>query len=158
ETDPAKAAAAAVGEQDRLLLVPQIDGRYARVGVVASVEDRGQLPNGTPALVVRAERRALVGSGVVGTGDAPGVQADPADDPPATDRTDELAREYRAAAGVLLEQLGGRRLGGMLRDVESAGALADTAGWLPDLSTERKVELLETTDVDERLEKVTAWV
>jgi ATP-dependent Lon protease len=158
ETDAAKAAAEAVGEQDRILLVPQVDGRYARVGVVASVEDRGQLPNGSPALVVRAERRALVGSGVVGTGDALWVQVEAVDDPPETERTEELAREYRAAAGVLLERLGGRRMGAMLRDVESPGALADTAGWWPDLSVERKIELLETVDVDERLEKVTTWV
>ena len=73
-------------------------------------------------------------------------------------RTEELAREYRAAAGVLLERLGGRRMTAMLRDVDSPGALADTAGWWPDLSLERKVELLETVDVDERLELVTAWV
>ena len=46
----------------------------------------------------------------------------------------------------------------MLRDVDAPGALADTAGWWPDLSIERKVELLETIDVDERLEQVTAWV
>ena len=45
----------------------------------------------------------------------------------------------------------------MLRDIETPGALADTAGWWPDLSIERKVELLETVDVDLRLEKVTAW-
>ncbi len=157
ETDEAAAAAAAAGE-DRLLLVPQVDGRYARVGAVASIEDRGQLPNGSPALVVRAERRALVGQGVVGTGDALWVQAELVDEPDPSEHTEELAREYRAAAGVLLERLGGRRMSAMLRDVESPGALADTAGWWPDLSVERKIELLEATDVDARLEKVTAWV
>ena len=80
------------------------------------------------------------------------------DEPAPTARTEELAREYRAAAGVLLERLGGRRMAAMLRDVDSPGALADTAGWWPDLAIERKVELLETIDVDERLERVTAWV
>jgi ATP-dependent Lon protease len=158
ETDEAKAVAAAAGPDGRLLLVPRIDGRYARVGTVASVEDRGPLPNGTPALVIRAERRALVGAGVIGDGEALWVEAELVDDSAITDRTDELVREYRAAAGLLLERLGGRRMSAMLRDVDGPGALADTAGWWPDLSIERKIELLEAIDVDERLEKVTAWV
>ncbi len=158
ETDEARAVAAAAGTGGRLLLVPRLDGRYAQVGTVASVEDRGPLPNGAPALVIRAERRARVGAGVVGEGDALWVQAELVDDSTPTERTHELAREYRAAAGLLLERLGGRRMSAMLRDVEEPGALADTAGWWPDLSIERKVELLEATDVDQRLEMVTAWV
>ena len=158
ETDEAKAAVEAVGEDDRLLLVPRLGERYATVGAIARIEDRGQLPNGTPALVVRAEGRALVGNGVVGTGTALWVQAEPVDEPAPTEHTEELAREYRAAAGLLLERLGGRRMTSMLRDVESPGALADTAGWWPDLTLERKVELLETIDVDVRLTNVVAWV
>ena len=158
ETDEAKAAVDAVGADDRLLLVPRLGDRYATVGAIARIEDRGQLPNGTPALVVRAEGRALVGTGVVGTGSALWVQAEPVDEPEPTERTEELAREYRAAAGLLLERLGGRRMTSMLRDVESPGALADTAGWWPDLPLERKVELLETIDVDVRLTNVVAWV
>ena len=158
ETAEAKAAAEAASDGGQLLLVPQIGGRSARVGVIASIEDRGQLPDGTPALVIRAERRALVGSGVIGTGDSLWVQVDVVDEPAPTARTEGLAREYRAAAGVLLERLGGRRMAAMLRDVDSPGALADSAGWWPDLALERKVELLETVDVDERLERVTVWV
>ena len=158
ETAEAKAAASAADDGGQLLLVPQVAGRSARVGVIASIEDRGQLPDGTPALVVRAERRALVGAGVLGTGDALWVQTDVVDDPVPTARTEELAREYRAAAAVLLERLGGRRMAALLRDVDSPGALADSAGWWPDLAYERKVELLETIDVDHRLERVTEWV
>ena len=37
------------------------------------------------------------------------------------------------------------------------GALADTAGWWPDLAIERKVELLETLDVEARLAAVVGW-
>jgi len=44
-----------------------------------------------------------------------------------------------------------------LNGVTDPGALADTAGWWPDLSTERKVELLETLDVEARLERVVQW-
>jgi ATP-dependent Lon protease len=35
--------------------------------------------------------------------------------------------------------------------------MADTAGYSPDLSFEQKVEILETLDVEQRLEKVLAW-
>ena len=158
ETPEAQAAIDAVGDGDTVLLLPRIDGQFTRVGAIARIEDRGSLPNGTPALVVRAEQRAQVGAGVVGTGEALWVEAAPVDDPPVTARTEELAREYRAAAALLLEKLGGRRMTAILRDVESPGALADTAGWWPDLTLERRVELLETIDVDARLTKVVAWV
>src|SRR5713101_5452259 len=53
ETDEAKTAAEAAGPEGRLLLVPRVDGRYARVGTVARVESGGELPNGTHALVLR---------------------------------------------------------------------------------------------------------
>jgi ATP-dependent Lon protease len=158
ETDEAKAAVEAMGDDDRLLLVPRIGDRYARVGTIARIEDRGQLPNGTPALVVRAERRALVGTGVIGAGDALWVQADPVDDEPVSEAVEALAREYRAAAGLLLERLGGRRMTAMLRDVESPSDLADTAGWWPELTLDRKVQLLETIDVAERLTLAVDWV
>ena len=64
----------------------------------------------------------------------------------------------RAAVSALFDQLGGRRLTEVLRGVDDPGALADLAGWWPDLAFERKVELLETTDVEERLTKVLDWV
>ncbi len=49
------------------------------------------------------------------------------------------------------------RLAAVLQGVTDPGALADTAGWWPDLALERKVELLETLDVEARLEAVVAW-
>jgi ATP-dependent Lon protease len=157
ETDEAKAAVDAAGDSADVLLVPRQDGRYARVGTIAHIEGRMTLPGGTPALVVRGEGRAAVGAGVVGTGSALWVEVAEVEDPPASDRTPELAREYRAVARALLDALGARRLTSSLADVDEPGALADTAAWLPDLSFERKVELLETVDVDERLERATTW-
>ncbi|MFN8037841.1 MAG: endopeptidase La [Acidimicrobiales bacterium] len=157
ETDEARAAAEAIGDDRRVLLVPNPEGRYATVGVIAHVEDDGALPNGTPALVVRAERRARLGTGVVGSGAALWLRADPIDEPEPSERARELATEYKAAARSLLQHLGGRRLAGLLRDLDDPSALADSAGWWPDLSVERKVELLETVDVEERLTRVIAW-
>ena len=52
ESDDAAAAieAAARGE---VLLVPKIEGRYARVGTVAKVEEVGRVRGGAEAVVIR---------------------------------------------------------------------------------------------------------
>jgi len=50
----------AVGAAERngsvLLLLPRIDGRYARVGTVARLEDTGELPGGQKIAVFRGRR------------------------------------------------------------------------------------------------------
>ena len=159
ETDEANAAAdAAVDGDGQLLLVPRLDGRYARVGTIARVESAGELPNGVRALVLRGVQRAVVGVGVAGTAAGLWVEAETVDDAgEPTERARELARDFRAIVGAIAERLGASRLREALRGVTDPGALADTAGWWPDLEAERKVELLETLDVEERLEKVVAW-
>src|SRR3546814_6769215 len=60
---------------------------------------------------------------------------------------------------VLFEHLGDRQVRGILRSVDSddPGALADLVGWWPELTNERKVELLETIDVEERVSLVLGW-
>jgi ATP-dependent Lon protease len=158
ETDEAKAAADAMGDDGQLLLVPRVDGRYARVGTIARVESAGELPNGVRALVLRGIQRAVVGVGVAGTSSGLWVEAEPVDDSAEpSEHARELARDYRAIVGAIAERLGAGRLREALRGVTDPGALADTAGWWPDLEAERKLELLETLDVEERLEKVVAW-
>ncbi|MBV8949318.1 MAG: endopeptidase La [Actinobacteria bacterium] len=159
ETEEARRVAAAATSGERLLLlVPRIDGRYARVGTVARVESDGELPNGTGALVVRGLYRAIVGIGVAGTGDVLWVESEPVEETgEVTDRAQELAREYRAIVAAIAERLHSRRFVEVLAGVTEPGALADTVGWWPDLSFERKVEALETIDVEARLEKVVAW-
>ena len=158
ETDEARTAAeAATAAEGLLLLVPKIDGRYARVGTVARVESGGELPNGVGAIVLRGLHRAVVGAGVAGTGAALWVEAETVAEPAPSERVGELAREYRAVVGAIAERLGSRRFAEALQGVTDPGALADTAGWWPDLSIERKVALLETLDVEERLEQVVAW-
>ena len=157
ESDEAKAATTAAGENGRLLLVPRIDGANPRVGVVARIESSGTLPGGAQALVVRAEHRARLGTGVVGTTDTLWLQADPVTEGEPTERAIELARELKATLKQVLEHIGGRRLSEALRGLDDPSELADAAGWWPDLSLERKVELLETIDVEGRVEKVLAW-
>jgi ATP-dependent Lon protease len=161
ETDEAKAAVeAATADGGELLLVPRVDGRYARVGVVARIESAGALPAGTRAYVVRATSRAWVGTGVIGASStALLVTAEPVADGPPSERAKELATELRATLRVLFERLGGRRLSEVLRSAggDDPGTLADLAGWWPDLSVERKVELLEAVDVEVRVGKVLEW-
>src|SRR6266566_2348566 len=55
------------------------------------------------------------------------------------------------------ESRAARQIADTLRGVEDPGQLADSAVYSPDLSFERKVELLETVDVEERLSKALAW-
>jgi ATP-dependent Lon protease len=160
ETDEARAAAdAAARANDTLLLVPrQPDGRYARVGTIARIENRGNLPGGMAALVIRATTRAEVGVGVIGQTSALWVHVTPLPDDEVTDQVAELATELRAALRALFESLGGRRLTEVLRGVDDPSALADIVGWWPDLAVERKVELLETPELVERLRLVLGWV
>jgi ATP-dependent Lon protease len=158
ESEEAKAAAAAAtGGDGRVLLVPRIDGRYARVGTVARVEDSGELPNGTSAVILRGLHRAVLGVGVAGTGPGLWVEADPVEDPPPTEGAQAYARELRSVLTVLAERRNSRRLPELLRTTDGPGALADGFGAWSDMSNERKLELLETVDVETRLEKALAW-
>ena len=70
ETDEAQAAVATALDADRrLLLVPRIDGQFARVGTVARVEDSGDLPNGMGAVVLLIATISLfAGAQVLGWG------------------------------------------------------------------------------------------
>jgi ATP-dependent Lon protease len=158
ESDEARAALGATAEGDDALLltVPRIEGRYARVGVVAQIEDVGRMRNGVEAVVIRGLRRATVGLGVPGTGEATWVQIEPAEEP-VTDRANELAKEYRGAIEAITDARGVPAVAEFLRGVTDPGQLADTSGYSPDLSFEQKVEVLETLDVQARLEKVVAW-
>jgi ATP-dependent Lon protease len=159
ESDEARTAvSAARATGGELLLVPRVDSRYARVGTVGKVEDVGSLPSGMEAVVIRGLHRATIGAGVPGTGDATWVQVDPSPDPSeTTERARELAREYRAVLENIVESRGVPQVAEFLRGIQDPGAMADTAGYSPDLSFEQKVEVLETLDVEQRLAKVLAW-
>ena len=155
------AEAAAVLEaagDGRLLLVPKIDGVFANAGVIATVVDRESLGGRVPAVTVRAESRARVGAGVIGSAPVLWVEAEELVDPAPTAETEALGADYRAAATALLEKIGGRQLAGALRELTTPGALADSIGYWPELSLEQRVELLEATDVSDRLRLATGWV
>jgi ATP-dependent Lon protease len=153
DSDEAKAAvAAAEGADGRVLLVPRIDGRYARVGTVAHVEESGELPNGVHAAILRGLHRAALGAGVAGTGTSLWVEAHEVEDPAPTATVDELGRELRGVLTVLGERRRSRRLPELLRSTTDPAALADGFGAWSDLPSERKLELLEATDAQARVE------
>src|SRR6266571_2258347 len=150
---------AARTHDDTLILVPRTEsGAYARVGTVAIIENEGRLPSGLQALVIRGLHRATIGTGVAGTGDATYVTFQPNPDFNVdTERTRTLSKEYRALVENIVEARGVPQVAELLRGIDDPGTLADTAGYSPDLSFEQKVEILETVDVEQRLEKVVAW-
>src|ERR1700722_7234393 len=110
ESDEARAAVdAARSAGGRLLLVPHIEGRYASVGVIAEVMEEGALPGGLQAVAIRGDRRATIGTGVPGTGDALWVEAEALDEGETTEAIAELAREYRAVLeNILLSRVAGQ--------------------------------------------------
>ncbi len=151
------AADAAASAGGRLLLVPHIEGRYASVGVVSEITERGELPGGLVAVAVRGDRRAHIGTGVPGTGEALWVEAELVDEDPPTSAATELAREYRAVLENILIGRGERRIAAQLREVTDPGRLADLAGYSPDLTLAQKVQVLETVEVEARLQLVLGW-
>jgi ATP-dependent Lon protease len=158
ESAEAEAAAEAAEAADgHFVLVPFIDGRYAAVGVVAEVMEKGDLPGGMPAVAVRGVERARLGTAVPGTGRALWVEVEVLPEGEATAEAEELAREYRAVLENILLSRGAGRIAERLAEVTDPGRVADMAGYSPDLSLAQKVQVLETLDVAARLRLVIAW-
>jgi ATP-dependent Lon protease len=143
------------GGEERVLLVPRHEGEYARVGTVARVANRVRLPGGARGAHFEGEARGIAGAAHTDSAGRLRVEVtERPDDVPVDGRTRELEREYRATVEEILEERGDDgRIANWLRAIKEPGALADTAGYAPDLTFAQKVELLETTDVTDRLEK-----
>src|SRR5436305_2986773 len=159
EGDDQKAAIEAARQGNRLLLlVPRIEGKFGAIGTAARLGESAELPTGAEAFMIRGEYRARLGSGQADIGGALWVKADPINEPdPPSDRAQELAREYRAMLENLVESRGVPQVVQFLRAARTPGHLADLAGYSPDLSTEQKLEILEMTDLEERLTKLISW-
>ncbi|MET8265461.1 endopeptidase La [Micromonospora arida] len=156
-TQAAIDAARATGDR-KLLAVPRIDGEYGPVGVVATIEKVGRLPEGEPAAVIRGLSRARIGSGVPGPGAALWVEATELDEPAYAGRARELAREYRALVTSVLQQRGAWQVIDAVERMTDLSELADSAGYAPWLTLEQKTELLAAPDVTARLELLVGWV
>src|SRR5258708_33586209 len=155
--DARTAVQAALANDGLLLLLPKIESRYATVGVVAKIEEKGNLPDGTEVVAVQGRSRAVLGE-VTSDSGALFAKVELSPDPSAyTERARQLMQEYRAIVENILELRGAPQVAQVLRGIENPGHLADMSGYSPDFSVARKVEVLETLDVEERLTKLIAW-
>ncbi|MCU1384969.1 MAG: ATP-dependent protease La [Acidobacteria bacterium] len=140
------------GADTRVFLVPRRGTDYATVGVVAEVAER-----------VTAGRRGVASFTVLHRGVPGAAHTDPdgalrvevderPDIAPPPTLTRALELEYRAVVEEILEIRGDDgRISAFVRSITHPGALADTAGYSPDLTVSQKLELLEALDVVERL-------
>jgi ATP-dependent Lon protease len=142
-----------VGDEERVVLVPRKGDEFASVGTVAAVVDRVRLPGGGRAVALEGQHRGRIGAARTGADGRLRVEVEAyPDDVPVDGRTRELEREYRAVVEGILELRGDDgRISAFLRSIIDPGALADTAGYSPDLNYDQHVELLEQLDVTERL-------
>src|SRR4051794_40523323 len=143
-----------VGSDARVLLVPRQDNTYAKVGVEAEVSERVRVPGRGVAVSVMPLHRAVPGAAATDPDGVLRVDVDAKPDTvPAASLTRELEREYRAVVDEILELRGDDgRIRAFVRSISEPGALADTAGYSPDLNYTQKRQLLEAVDVVERLE------
>ncbi|GAB3794150.1 endopeptidase La [Nocardioides ungokensis] len=156
EASRAAIDAARSSSEGRLLVAPRLEDRYASYGVIASVERVGRLSGGGPAAVLKAEGRGRIGSGVTGPGAALWVEVEPVEEV-VTDRARELAEEYKRLVVAVLQRREAWQVIDTVHRMTDPGAIADAAGYAPYLSHDRKRELLETPDVEARLETLITW-
>src|SRR5664279_3813222 len=140
-----------------LLIAPRLQDRYAAYGVVATIEQVGRMAGGAPAAVLRAHRRARIGTGVSGPGAALWVQAEIVDDEPVTDRAKELAAEYKSLVIANLQKRDAWQVIDTVEKMTDPSDLADASGWAPYLTAEQKRQVLETPQVEGRLELLIDW-
>jgi ATP-dependent Lon protease len=151
------AARSADTEPAELLIAPRLDDRYASFGVITTIEKVGRFSRGGPAAVLRAGERAVIGSGVTGPGAALWVEATPVPAAEVTDRVRELTAEYKKLVIAELQRREAWQIVDTFSALTDPEAITDTAGWAPYLNNERKRELLETPDVERRLELLIEW-
>jgi len=157
--DAASAAvdAARASESGRLLIAPRLDDRYPSYGVLASIVQVGRIAGGSAAAVVRGERRAHIGTGTTGPGPALWVEVTEVDEPEATESTTALAAEFKKLLLALLQRREAWQLVDAVNQLTDPSALADSAGYASYLTTVQKRQLLETENVDDRLQLLIDW-
>jgi ATP-dependent Lon protease len=145
----------------QVLLVPRVDGAYAAVGTLGSVEQVGRLSDGDPGAVIRGVSRVRIGSGTTGPGAALWVEGTQVLEPASTEppgAVAELVKEYKALATSWLRKRGAWQIVDRVQQIDDVSQLADNSGYSGFLTTKQRVELLETTDPVERLKLATSWL
>ncbi|MFF7606957.1 endopeptidase La [Streptomyces parvulus] len=156
--EAAQAAARSEPGKPRVLLVPRIDGTHAATGVLGTVEQVGRLADGDPGALIRGRNRVRIGAGTTGPGAALWVEGTPVEETvpdPLPGQVAELVKEYKALATAWLRKRGAWQVVDRVQAIDDVSALADNSGYSPFLTTEQKVELLETADPVARLKLAT---
>jgi len=156
EAAQAAVDAARASSGSELLLAPRLEDRYASYGVVATVERVGRMMGGGAGAVLRAGRRARIGSGVTGPGAALWVEVEPVEET-VSDHARELAEDYKRLVVAVLQRREAWQIIDQVHQMTDPSLIADAAGWAPYLSDEQKRELLEEPDVETRLETLIVW-
>ncbi|GGU80263.1 Lon protease [Streptomyces filipinensis] len=152
--EAAQAAARSTPGKPKVLLVPRIDGTYAKTGVLGTVEQVGRLADGDPGALVRGRSRVRIGAGTTGPGAAlwvEGARIDETVPDPLPGQVADLVKEYKALATTWLKKRGAWQVVDRVQAIDDVSALADNSGYSPFLTTDQKVELLETADPVARL-------
>ncbi|WP_405361335.1 endopeptidase La [Kitasatospora sp. NBC_00085] len=158
--EAARAAATGTGKP-QVLLVPRVDGSYAAVGTLATVEQVGRLADGPdsvggPAALVRAVRRVRIGVGTTGPGAALWVETTPFRESsvgtPVAGRAAELVKEYKSLSTQWLRRRGAWQIVDRVAQTEGVGELADNIGYASFVTAEQKLKVLLEADQVARLE------
>ncbi|MET9222138.1 MULTISPECIES: endopeptidase La [unclassified Streptomyces] len=145
----------------KVLLVPRVDGTYAGIGVLGTVEQVGRLSDGDPGAVIRGRSRVRIGAGTTGPGAALWVEGTPVEEPAPAESPGtvaELMKEYKALATSWLRKRGAWQVVDRVQQIDDLSQLADNSGYSPYLTTEQRVELLETLDPMARLKLAVQWL
>ncbi|MEU9439898.1 endopeptidase La [Streptomyces sp. NPDC048304] len=156
--EAAQAAARSEPGKPKVLLVPRIDGTYAKTGVLGTVEQVGRLADGDPGALIRGRSRVRIGAGTTGPGAAlwvEGARIEETVPDPLPGHVTELVKEYKALATEWLKKRGAWQVVDRVQAIDDVSALADNSGYSPFLTTDQKVELLETADPVARLKLAT---
>ncbi|MGW3242468.1 endopeptidase La [Streptomyces sp. NPDC001070] len=150
-----------LGNKPRVLLVPRVDGDYAGVGTLGTVEQVGRLSDGDPGAVIRGVSRVRIGAGTTGPGRALWVEGTELSEPTpaeAPGTVAELMKEYKALATSWLRKRGAWQIVDRVQQIDDVSQLADNAGYSGFLTNKQRIELLETVDPVARLKLATQWL
>src|SRR5499425_1421570 len=145
-------------DKAQVLLVPRLGERgLAAVGTLAVVEQLGRLPGGEPGAVLRGVSRVRIGSGTTGPGAALWVEGTVIEETGRGARAAELAKEYKSLVLSVLSTRGAWQVADMFQQIDDPSAIADRAGYASYLTAEQKLTMLETADLEKRLELAIGW-
>ncbi|HEX6448625.1 MAG TPA: LON peptidase substrate-binding domain-containing protein, partial [Trebonia sp.] len=145
-------------EKSQVLIVPRLgDKGLAGTGTLAVIEQVGRMPGGEPAAVLRGVSRVRIVSGTTRPGAALWVEGTVIEETGAGPKATELAKDYKSLIIAVLQKRGAWQVVDTIQQLDDPSAIADRAGYASYLTAEQKLQLLETSDLTQRLELAIGW-